>query len=91
MEAKRDVKHTPSGNLSAQPDLASLIARYGSASSTAWTEPQYNIWREHPDAEPVLLQRDGEEQERVPGRGAVVGYLRAKDYAIAWGKFTLEL
>lgn len=70
------------GNLIVHPDLPDLTRIYGYSSNTVWTEPQYKIWREHPDA-PIEQSKEGD--AHVPGKGAAIGFLISNNYAIVWG------
>jgi len=82
------ITHIPAepgtGNLKAHPDLPILLELYGSASSTPWVEPQYQIFRENPN-EKVVMEMNSS-QEHVPGKGAAIGYLVQDGRAIAWGE-----
>ncbi|PWN20839.1 hypothetical protein BCV69DRAFT_270560 [Microstroma glucosiphilum] len=71
-----------SGNLIVHPDLPELTRLYGYSSNTVWTEPQYRIWRQNPDA---AIEESHEGQEHVPGKGAAIGFLVSSGYAICWG------
>lgn len=82
------ITHIPAepgtGNLKAHPDLPILLELYGSASSTPWVEPQYQVFRENPN-EKVVMEMNSS-QEHVPGKGAAIGYLVQDGRAIAWGE-----
>ncbi|KDN41336.1 hypothetical protein K437DRAFT_264063 [Tilletiaria anomala UBC 951] len=76
-----------SGNVAVHPDLPSLLKLYGTASSSAWTEPQYRTWRQRPEAQSEQAKPG---QSSVPGRGALIGYLvngsdAEHQFAMAWG------
>lgn len=81
------ITHIPAepntGNLKLHPDLPRLLELYGTASSTPWVEPQYQIFREYPEQE---VEEAQEGEQHVPGKGAAQGYLVQDGRAVTWGE-----